>query len=105
MLGNFIVFLLMTIGMTHIIIDGSIFNTPRNWIFSKNIKWLNELLSCYMCVSTHVSWFLCIFVWNPLSLPWYQSIIVCAFAGSFASVLGASLINFLNIPYGQNDGK
>ena len=44
-------------GMTSIIVWGSIFETPRNWVI-KHSKFWGELISCTLCVSTWVGFFL-----------------------------------------------
>src|SRR5438128_2422514 len=90
-------FLVACIGLTHIIIDSSIFAKARGWIIDKKIPWLTELLSCYMCCGLHVS-ILLSFVYNPLDIPWYLSMWMCGFAGSYAAMFGAAVLNWLDSP-------
>ena len=44
-------------GMTTIIVYGAIFEKPRNWI-KINYSFLGELISCPLCTSTWVGFFL-----------------------------------------------
>lgn len=46
-------------GMTSIIVWGSIFEKPREWI-SKKSEWFGTLVSCTLCTSTWVGFFLSI---------------------------------------------
>jgi len=52
-----IIWAFIAYGMTTIIVYGSIFNTLREWI-KKHIKFLGELVSCPLCTSTWVGFFL-----------------------------------------------
>jgi len=46
---NFILFLFGSVGMTHIIIDGSIFDIPRKFLKKYLPEYLHNLFECYMC--------------------------------------------------------
>lgn len=54
---EFIIWSFVAYGMTTIIVYGSIFEKPREWI-KKHIKFLGELVSCPLCTSTWVGFFL-----------------------------------------------
>jgi len=45
---NLILFILASWGLTHILVSGKIFETPRNWIIIKN-EFLGGILTCYQC--------------------------------------------------------
>jgi Na+/H+ antiporter NhaD/arsenite permease-like protein len=92
---NILLFLLACVGLTHILIDGSIFNWLRLWIMNRNIAWLSELWGCYLCLGAWTGALLSL-LYNPLDLPWYVSFFLCGFASAFVSVLGAALLIFLN---------
>jgi hypothetical protein len=47
-------------GMTSIIVWGSIFENVRNWIKTKS-KFFGDLISCVLCTSTWVGFFMSIF--------------------------------------------
>lgn len=49
----------MGYGMSTILVYGSIFETPRNWL-KKNSKFFGELIGCMMCTSTWVGFFMSI---------------------------------------------
>ena len=49
----------MAYGLTSIIVWGTIFEKPRNWIKS-HIKFLGELISCQLCTATWIGFFLSI---------------------------------------------
>jgi hypothetical protein len=67
--------LLMAYGMTNILVYGSIFSDMRNKIhnwgddnykpFSSTGKFLSGILSCMMCCSTWVGFFLGMFIYSP----------------------------------------
>lgn len=54
-----IMWALMGYGMSTILVYGSIFDRPRNWI-KANSKFFGELLGCMMCTSTWVGFFMSI---------------------------------------------
>lgn len=92
---NLIMFVLSTIGMTQIIVDGSIFETPRQLIksFSKRIgiEHLGSIVDCYLCTGTWCG-FLMGYIWL------YQTpveVFACGCAGGFLSNLGSSVLNWI----------
>ena len=48
-----LIWLLAAYGMSQILVYGSIFDTPREWITKKS-KFFGDLLGCMMCTSTWV---------------------------------------------------
>lgn len=55
----FLLWSFIAYGMTSIIVWGSIFDVPRNWITKKS-KFFGELIGCVLCTSTWVGFFLSI---------------------------------------------
>lgn len=103
---NLILFVLSTIGMTHIIVDGSIMQWFRDlvkYLTAKlNAPSLGGVVDCYLCCGTWCG-FLMGFIWvttNPLQ------IFACGCAGGFLANLAAVILNWLesativNLPSG-----
>lgn len=94
-LVNLILFVLSTIGMTHIIIDGSIMQWFRDFVKKLADKTpypsLGGIVDCYICCGTWCG-FLMGYIWlthNPLQ------VFACGCAGSFLANLGAVLLNWI----------
>jgi len=45
-----LIFILACWGLTHILVVGTIFDSPRNWITVKS-EFLGKMLSCHQCCS------------------------------------------------------
>ena len=68
--------MIMTYGLSNILVYGSIFNKPRNYIFNKAdhgdglftdfYKFLKGMLSCMMCTPVWVGFFFGIFLYSPV---------------------------------------
>jgi hypothetical protein len=108
-LVNLTLFVLSTIGMTHIIVDGSIMEWFRNLvkIISNFLKvpYFGGVVDCYLCCGTWCG-FLMGFIWltfNPLQ------IFACGCAGGFLANLAALLLNLIeamtivNLPQESNN--
>lgn len=61
-------------GMTTIIVYGAIFEKPRNWI-KINSSFFGELISCPLCTSTWVGFFLSL-VLGSISSQYFDSFIL-----------------------------
>ena len=59
-----LIWLISAYGMTQILVYGSIFDTPREWITKKS-KFFGDLLGCMMCTSTWVGFFFAVVLWSP----------------------------------------
>jgi hypothetical protein len=59
-----IIWILAAYGMTQILVYGSIFDTPRNWI-KTNSTFFGDLISCVMCTSTWVGFFFSLVFFSP----------------------------------------
>ena len=71
-----LLWMIMTYGISNILVYGSIFNTPRNFIikqsenqdsyFTDFFIFLKNMLSCMMCVSVWIGFFFGIFLYSPV---------------------------------------
>ena len=59
-----LIWILVAYGMSQILVYGSIFNNPRDWI-SRHSKFMGDLLECMMCTSTWVGFFLSLVFYSP----------------------------------------
>jgi hypothetical protein len=94
-----LLFIFASIGLTHILVDSSIFAEIRDWLRVKidaNV-WpplaakLNKLLGCYQCMG-----FWCGLFTGVLAYGWHPGILfLCACASSFLSMWGAVYLNYL----------
>jgi hypothetical protein len=76
MITQLILWMIMSYGMTNILVYGSIFNGPRNFIKRKAsmplllthgfFVFLADMLACMMCCSTWVGFFFGIFLYSPV---------------------------------------
>ena len=88
---NFILFVLATIGLTNIIIDGSIFAPLRNFLEKILPSKIYSIFQCFQCMGTWCG-FICGFLLVGHS---WQVVVCCGFAGSFIAVFGNVFINYL----------
>jgi len=102
-------YILSTIGMTHIVVDGSITEGFRG-LFKKittkiGLKTLGGLVDCYLCSGTWCG-FLMGYIWiskDPLS------VFACGCAGGFLANFAAVIVNWLeastlvNLPENHNE--
>jgi hypothetical protein len=68
--------MIMAYGMSNILVYGSIFNGPRDFIrrksedelniFRNQYKFLTDMLACMMCTSTWVGFFYGLLVYSPV---------------------------------------
>lgn len=91
---DFILFFMATVGMSHIVVDGSIFEGFRSWIKSNSEKYkvpyLGTVFECYMCSGTWCG-FLMGYIWISDDI---LKIFACGCAGGFISNFAAILINY-----------
>lgn len=59
-----IIWILAAYGMTQILMYGSIFDKPREWI-KRSSTFFGDLISCVMCTSTWVGFFLSLTFFSP----------------------------------------
>ena len=92
---DFVLFSLASIGMSHIIVDGSIFEGFRSKIKDLSekykVKHLGTIFECYMCSGTWCG-FLMGYIWISND---FLKIFACGCAGGFISNLAAIFINYL----------
>ena len=71
-----ILWMIMTYGISNILVYGSIFNGPRNFINKQSensnnplkdfFSFLSDMLKCMMCAPTWVGFFFGIFLYSPV---------------------------------------
>ena len=59
-----LIWILAAYGMSQILVYGSIFDKPRNWITKKS-TFFGDLLGCMMCTSTWVGFFFSLIFYSP----------------------------------------
>lgn len=109
--------ILAAVGLSHILVDSSLppLVKLRGWLLKKQkephpayVDWAVELVSCYQCTGWWSGLFMGLVVqpmfwgfewwgWNWL-LGATVTPLVAAFAASFASMVGAALLNYLDAP-------
>ena len=90
-ISSLILFALSVVGMTHIIVDGSIFQPVRDFIQKILPERICQLFTCYQCCGT---W--CGFLAGAILIslnPWV--ILLCGCAGSFLAMWSATYLNYL----------
>jgi hypothetical protein len=109
-----ILVLLSGVGFSHIIVDGSIFATPRGWIVSKGPEWLKKLVTCYQCTGFWTGLIVGVlsgvFIneWAPKLDDglWLERLLVIpvmyGFAVSYLSMMAAAALNYLDRPWGKD---
>lgn len=92
---NLVMFFLCTIGMTQIIVDGSILEGFRSFVKSCSkllrLEHLGSIVDCYLCTGTWCGFFMG-YVWiskDPVE------IFACGCAGGFLASLGSSVLNWI----------
>jgi hypothetical protein len=113
---NFLLFAFGSIGMAHIIVDGSILESFRDFVksFTKkiNLPKLGEIVECYMCSGTWAGFFMGYIVYgyfiNNITLS-ILTTFACGCAGGFLSNLAAMILNYIesatiiNLPEQKNE--
>lgn len=95
MMVNFLLVCLSSVGLTHIIVDSSIFNPIRNFITQREnivgFGFLSKIITCYQCCGMWAGVF-CgwIIFQDNLSL-----LLLYGFIGSFLSSFAAIIFNYL----------
>lgn len=88
---NLILFVMATIGLTNIMVDGVVMDKPRQWFVDRKENWfcdkITKILECYQCAG-----FWCgLFCWIiGLWMPW----LLYGFVGSFVAVLTAHVFAY-----------
>ena len=97
----FILFMLSAIGMSHIIIDGSIFASTRNFLKTRLPESVYTIFECYICCGFWTGVFagMVLITFNPFGA------FLCGCAGSFLSNLAASFLNLIESVAIKNMGE
>lgn len=96
---------LSAVGLSHLIVDGSIFAGVRGYLVEKykeSHPWVLELISCYQCTGFWTGALVGLLL-QPISwgfwLPsWTLTPLLMGFASSYASMAAAAFLNFLDAP-------
>lgn len=89
---NLIIFVLLCWGLTHILVKGKIFDTPRNWLIIKS-SFMEGVLTCHQCCSFWVGMAVYFFMSGmPDYFNWNLDFLLWGFISSGTT----SLINALN---------
>jgi hypothetical protein len=88
---DFIIFVFATIGLTHILVDGSLFEPFRNFVQRFGPKKLYHLISCYQCLGFWVGLLIGYFLLGGGLV--YT--LAGGFTGSFISNWAAIYLNYL----------
>mgnify|MGYP006301607473 CR=1 FL=1 len=92
---DLLLFVVSTIGMCHIIVDGSILQGLRDFIKSLTAKFhmakVGGVVDCYLCAGTWCGFFM---GWVWLTNDPFQ-IFACGCAGGFLSNFAAVILNYL----------
>lgn len=113
---TFLLFAFASVGMAHIIVDGSILESFRENIkkFSEKINFpkLGELVECYLCSGTWTGFFIGYITYgyhiNDIGLSLLTTF-ACGCAGGFLSNLAAMILNYIesatiiNLPENKNE--
>ena len=90
----FLLFALATIGLTFIIVDGSIFEPVRRILEKRLPEKVYDVFECYQCMGTWCG-FICgamVFGLNP------TFIVLSGFAGSFLAMFAGAVLDRLDAP-------
>lgn len=101
---NFFLLLFGSIGLSHIMVDGSILNYPKkklqDWTTVKWVGWLCavilEMLGCYMCSGVWAGWFVGLVGYSASVLALWQ-VLLLGFSVAVFSPLLTVIITFFNV--------
>jgi len=83
-------FVLAVIGMTHIIVDSSLFQPVRDWIKNKWHPFFSRIIECYQCCGTWVGFFATFWL-----ISWHPAVILLGgCAASFLAYSAAVLLTY-----------
>ena len=86
-----ILFILASIGMTHVVVDGSIFSWLRNLAIKYLPRKISSIFSCYQCAGMWCGFLLGYFIIDKDII----KVFACGCASSFLSMLAATFLNYL----------
>jgi hypothetical protein len=114
---NFIFFLLASVGMTKIVVEGSIFEPVRTWLSQGGCgligslrRFLSRLVECHLCTGMWSGMFMCFLLvsYKP------NVVFACGCVGALASVVSTYLLTYIEartivdlppMPESENNGK
>ena len=92
-----LIFLLCSWGLTHILVVGSIFEFPRNWLIIRS-SFLHGILTCHQCCGFWVGLLLYPFVKDlpDLFLSFSDFIFWCFISSGFNAIMNAFILFLLS---------
>lgn len=103
---NFLLFVLATVGLSHIIVHGSIFQPIKQWLSDKGYKRILDMTNCYQCSGFWSGFLVSIIMFILGSLPtgfgFLFHAVVYGFAGSFVSDAAGTILDWLKFYPGVN---
>ncbi len=91
---DLLIWILTCYGMSFIILWGSIFDAPRNWIKMRS-TFFGDLLSCIVCTGTWVGFFMSIALWSPTTQYFNSYWIINLLADGCLSAATCYIVNLL----------
>ena len=94
--------LIASVGLTHIVVDGSIFAGLRGWVANSGMEWLKKLITCYQCSGFWAGVVLGLLL-QPFGrdLWWFLQPLAFGLATSYAAMAAAALLNYLDRPWNE----
>ena len=90
-MAELILFILASIGMTHVLVDGSIFSWLRNLAFKYLPRKISAIFTCYQCAGMWCGFLLGYFIIDKDPF----KVLACGCASSFLSMIAATYLNYL----------
>lgn len=98
-----LIWMIVAYGLSNIVVYGSIFNGPRNFInkwganeyapFHEYGEFISKMISCMMCFGFHCGWFLSLTLYSPTEEFLYTSSTISWFFDAFLSSGSVWVIN------------
>jgi len=91
---NLLLFLIGSVGITFIIVEGGVFLPFRDWVAGRQrLEWLSSLINCHQCCGFWIG-----FISGAFLISCHPAfLILCGGATSFLSVWAASYIGYLEM--------
>lgn len=94
-IGTILFFCLATIGLTQLIVESYIFNTPREWLKEKLPDRISKLLDCHQCSGTWSGFLIGSFTVTG-SFGFFGNFLIILASGCAGAFLGTWSATYLN---------
>lgn len=101
---SIVFWMLMAYGMTSILVWGSIFETQRQWIIKRSV-FFGDLISCTLCTSTWVGFFLSIVTGGISGYFWEINVFFRIFADGMFTAGSVWAINAIIEYFQQSESE